>query len=132
MKLKNKQKVNVQKKSLISIVEEKFLQQNASLSLELNNIKTGDILRIGYKIPEGEKERIQFYEGLVIAQQNRSLSKTLTLRRSVQGIGIEQIFLINSPKIVSITKKQSSKVRRSKLYFMRYLKGKATRLKVDR
>ena len=92
-------------------------------------VKVGDILRIGYIIPEGDKERTQYYEGLVISKQNKGLGKTFTLRRTVQGIGVEQVFLLNSPKIVSILKKQASKVRRSKLYFIRALKGKATRLK---
>ena len=92
-------------------------------------IEVGDILRIGYTIYEGSKERVQYYEGVVIAKQNRGLGKSFTIRRSVQGIGIEQVFLLNSPKIVSITKKQSSKVRRAKLYFLRGLTGKATRLK---
>nr|AIM52763.1 50S ribosomal protein L19 [Ochromonas sp. CCMP1393] len=94
--------------------------------------KPGDILRIGYKIPEGDKERIQFYEGLVISIKNRTLSKTFKVRRTVQGIGVEQTFIFNSPKIVSITRKQASKVRRAKLYFIRELKGKASRLKIKR
>ena len=89
----------------------------------------GDNVKIGVKIIEGNKERVQFYEGLVIAKQNRGLGKSFTIRRTVQGIGVEQVFLLNSPKIVSITKKQSSKVRRAKLYFIRALRGKATRLK---
>jgi large subunit ribosomal protein L19 len=89
----------------------------------------GDIIRLGYLIPEGEKERTQYYEGLIISKNNRNLGKSFTLRRTVAGIGVEQIFLVNSPKIVSITKKQSSKVRRAKLYFIRSLSGKATRLK---
>jgi large subunit ribosomal protein L19 len=112
---------------LLKIVEEKFLQKNNNI-----DIKTGDILKIAYKIQEGDKERIQNYEGLVICKQNRGLGKSFTLRRNVQGIGIEQIFLLNSPKIVSIVKKQSSKVRRSKLYYIRFLSGKATRLKIKR
>ena len=112
---------------ILKIFEQGNMKDNTSPS-----IQTGDILRIGYKIPEGDKERIQFYEGLVIAKQNRSISQTFTLRRNVQGIGVEQIFLVHSPKIVSIVKKQESKVRRAKLYFMRSLQGKATRLKVKR
>ena len=68
-------------------------------------------------------------KGVVIAKQNRGLGKSFTIRRTVQGIGVEQVFLLNSPKILSITKKQSSKVRRAKLYFLRGLTGKATRLK---
>lgn len=116
-------------KDLLKLIEEKHF---SDLDRSETAIKPGDILRVGYKIPEGDKERIQFYEGLVISIQNRTLSKTFKLRRIVQGIGVEQTFVLNSPKIVSITKKQSSKVRRAKLYFIRALKGKASRLKVKR
>lgn len=116
----------------IQYIESKFLNQSSIPESQKNLIEVGDILRIGYNIPEGEKERIQYYEGLVISKQNRGLGKTFTLRRSVQGIGVEQIFLIHSPKILSIIKKQSSKVRRAKLYFIRSLTGKATRLKVKK
>jgi large subunit ribosomal protein L19 len=93
------------------------------------NVAVGDVIRLGYTIPEGEKERTQYYEGLIISIQNRGLGKSFTLRRTVQGIGVEQIFLAHSPKIISINKKQSSKVRRAKLYFIRSLRGKSTRLK---
>jgi len=118
--------------SAIDYIEKKFLKQNPTTDSQRNTIQVGDILRIGYNIPEGEKECIQYYEGLVIAKQNRGLGKTFTLRRSVQGIGIEQIFLVHSPKILSIVKKQSSKVRRAKLYFIRSLTGKAARLKAKK
>ena len=118
--------------SAIDYIEKKFLKQNPTTDSQRSTIQVGDILRIGYNIPEGEKERIQYYEGLVIAKQNRGLGKTFTLRRSVQGIGIEQIFLVHSPKILSIVKKQSSKVRRAKLYFIRSLTGKAARLKAKK
>ena len=117
-------KENSSSVDLIKLVEAKFLK-NSSESIEV-----GDILRIGYIIPEGDKERTQYYEGVVIAKQNRGLGKSFTIRRSVQGIGVEQVFLLNSPKIVSVTKKQSSKVRRAKLYYLRALSGKSTRLKV--
>lgn len=113
----------------IQLIENKFLQDSFISSKAEKKIQIGDIIKIGYLIPEGDKERIQYYEGLIIAEKNRGLGKTITLRRSVQGIGIEQIFLLHSPKIVSIVYKQSSKVRRAKLYFVRSLKGKATRLK---
>jgi large subunit ribosomal protein L19 len=92
-------------------------------------IYPGDIIRVGYVIPEGDKERTQYYEGLVIATNNHGIRKTFTLRRSVQGVGLEQVFVLHSPKIVSIVKKQSSRVRRAKLYFIRNLNGKASRLK---
>lgn len=115
-------------KSYINFIEQKHI--NKALSEEQSLIKPGNILRIGYKIPEGDKERIQYYEGLVIGVQNRTLSKTFKIRRMVQGIGVEQTFLANSPKIVSILKKQTSKIRRAKLFFVRHLTGKSARLKI--
>ena len=118
-----------QLKNYVQLVETKFLENSFIHNSFKEGVKVGDILRIGYIIPEGDKERTQYYEGLVISKQNKGLGKTFTLRRTVQGIGVEQVFLLNSPKIVSILKKQASKVRRSKLYFIRALKGKATRLK---
>jgi large subunit ribosomal protein L19 len=113
----------------VQVVESKYLKPTALLDEQKNVIEVGDIIKIGYLIPEGDKERIQLYEGLIISISNKGLGKSFTLRRTVQGIGVEQVFLANSPKIVSIIKKQSSKVRRAKLYFLRYLSGKSTRLK---
>ena len=108
------------------MVEEKFLRKSENLY----QVEIGDIVRIGYIIPEGDKERTQYYEGVVIAKQNKGLGKSFTIRRSVQGVGVEQVFLVYSPKIVSIVRKQASKVRRAKLYYLRELTGKSTRLKV--
>ena len=125
---KSLQKENSSSINLVKLVEAKYLKNPFPNSDDI--IEIGDILRIGYIIPEGDKERTQYYEGVVIAKQNRGLGKSFTIRRSVQGIGVEQVFLQNSPKIVSITKKQSSKVRRAKLYYLRELSGKSTRLKV--
>ena len=125
---KSLQKENSSSVNLIKLVEAKFLKNPCEHLKE--GIEIGDIIRVGYLIPEGDKDRTQFYEGVVIAKQNRGLGKSFTLRRSVQGIGVEQVFLLNSPKIVSVTRKQSSKVRRAKLYYLRELSGKATKLKV--
>jgi large subunit ribosomal protein L19 len=122
----NLQKENSISYNLIKIIEAKHLKNLTNLK---HIIEVGDIVKIGYLIPEGEKDRTQYYEGLIIAKNNRGLGQSFTLRRTVQGIGVEQIFLINSPKIISIVKKQSSKVRRAKLYYIRYLSGKSTRLK---
>jgi large subunit ribosomal protein L19 len=108
--------------SLLQQVEEQYLRPDIA-----SQISIGDIIRLGYQIREGEKERVQYYEGLVIAKQNKGLGQSFTLRRSVQGIGVEQMFFTHSPKILSITKKQASKVRRAKLYFIRHLTGKATK-----
>jgi large subunit ribosomal protein L19 len=115
--------------NLIEHVEQKYRKIHTIKGSTNNQIQIGDLVRIGYNIPEGEKERIQYYEGLIISQSNRGLGKSFTLRRTVQGIGVEQIFLFHSPKIVSIVKKQSYKVRRAKLYFVRDLIGKS-KLKV--
>jgi large subunit ribosomal protein L19 len=129
-----KNQTNLQNKKtpsidLIKYVEAKYLKPMNIAGSKTNNLEVGDIIRLGYLIPEGEKERTQYYEGLIISKSNRNLGKSFTLRRTVAGVGVEQIFLLNSPKIVSVTKKQSSKVRRAKLYFIRSLSGKATRLK---
>lgn len=126
IKIENSQATS---KNIIHYIEKKYLKSSNESANPSCDVNPGDIVRIAYKIPEGEKERIQYYEGLVISKQNRTLSKTFKIRRSVQGIGVEQTFLVNSPKIVSITLKQSSKVRRAKLYFLRKLQGKSARLK---
>jgi large subunit ribosomal protein L19 len=114
----------------IKYIEKKNQNKYSEQVRKKDSIQVGDIIRLAYLIPEGDKERTQYYEGLIIAIKNYGLGKTFTLRRSVQNIGIEQIFLLNSPKIISITKKQSSKVRRAKLYFIRNLQKKSTRLKI--
>lgn len=108
---------------IIANVEKKFLKQ------DYPKIKIGDNINVGIKIIEGNKERIQFYEGVVIAKKNTSTNTTLTVRKILDGIGIERIFLLHSPKVDSIRILRSAKIRRSKLYYLRKLKGKASRLK---
>lgn len=114
-------KLNVQQ--IVSGVEANFLKEDVPA------VRIGDNIKVGVKIIEGNKERVQFYEGTVIAKKNSSINTTITVRKTFQGIGIERIFLIHSPKIDSIKILRSSKVRRSKLYYLRNLKGKASRLK---
>ena len=114
-------KLNTQK--TINNVEKSFLKN------DLPTLKIGDNVKIGVKIIEGNKERVQFYEGTIIAKKNTSINTTITVRKTLQGIGVERIFLVHSPKVDSITVLRSSKVRRSKLYYLRNLKGKASRLK---
>jgi len=103
--------------------------ENGFLKKDLPVLQIGDNVKIGVKIIEGNKERVQFYEGTILAKKNSSINTTITVRKTLQGIGIERIFLIHSPKIDSINVLRSSKVRRSKLYYLRNLKGKASRLK---
>jgi large subunit ribosomal protein L19 len=114
-------KLNAQK--TISDLESSFLKKDLPI------LQIGDNVKIGVKIIEGNKERVQFYEGIILAKKNSSINTTITVRKVLQGIGIERVFLINSPKIDSITVLRSSKVRRAKLYYLRNLKGKASRLK---
>nr|UHY41256.1 ribosomal protein L19 [Thalassionema frauenfeldii] len=118
----------IMQKSVVSCnstlnIEDKFLKKNLPI------LKIGDKIRVGLKIIEGNKERVQSYIGIIIAKKNSSINSTITVRKSLQETGIERVFLIHSPKIDSITVLQSSKVRRSKLYFLRNLKGKASRLR---
>ena len=115
--------MNLNGQQLLNNIQNQFLKSN------LPKIKIGDNVKIGVKIIEGNKERIQFYEGTIIAKKNTSINTTIIVRKVLQGIGIERIFLIHSPKIDSIKILRSSKVRRSKLYYLRTLKGKASRLK---
>ena len=103
--------------------------ENNFLKNDLPILRIGDSVRVGVKIIEGNKERVQFYEGTIIAQKNSSINKTITVRKVLQGIGVERIFLIHSPKIDSIKVLGSAKVRRAKLYYLRGLQGKASRLK---
>ncbi|MBP6755728.1 MAG: 50S ribosomal protein L19 [Bacteroidia bacterium] len=102
---------------------------NSFIKPDLPKIQIGDTVKLGIKIIEGNKERIQFYEGTIIAKKNSSINTTITVRKVLQGIGIERIFLIHSPKVASIEVIRHSKVSRSKLYYLRNLRGKASRLK---
>ena len=114
-------KLNTQK--IINDIESNFIKNDLPL------LRIGDNVRIGVKIVEGNKERVQFYEGTIIAKKNSSINTTITVRKVLQGVGIERVFLIHSPKIDSIKVLSSAKVRRSKLYYLRNLRGKASRLK---
>ena len=111
--------------------KQKYLDdlQNQFFKSNLPTLEVGDGVKIGVKIIEGTKERIQFYEGTIIAKKNSSINTTITVRKMLQGIGVERVFLIHSPKLDSIQVLRSSKVRRSKLYYLRNLRGKASRLK---
>jgi large subunit ribosomal protein L19 len=98
------------------------------LNLTIPNITVGDTIKLGVSITEGNKERIQFTEGVIIAKKGSGLNATITLRRVMQGVGVERVYLVNSPKLKSLEILRSSKVRRSKLYYLRTRFGKATRL----
>jgi large subunit ribosomal protein L19 len=91
--------------------------------------RPGDTVRVQVKIKEGEKERLQAFEGTVIAKKNSGISETVTVRKISFGQGVERIFPVHAPVVDSIEIVRTGKVRRAKLYYLRDLKGKAARLK---
>ncbi len=99
------------------------------LNDKLPIIHVGDTVKVGVRIREGNKERTQPYEGTVIAKRHGGINATITVRRIFQGIGVERVFLIHSPRIASIKVLRRGKVRRAKLYYLRDRVGKATRIK---
>ncbi len=96
---------------------------------DLPEIYIGDTVRVGVRIREGEKERVQPYEGTVIARRNGGINETITVRKVFQGIGVERVFLLHSPLVDAIKIIRRGRVRRAKLYYLRDRVGKATRVK---
>jgi len=118
-------KFNSQK--IITNLQEKF--SKTSTNTDIPNVKVGQNVKIGVKIKEGDRERIQFFEGIIMSKNGSALNSTITVRKVLQGVAVERIFLIHSPRVASIKILRSSKVRRSKLYYLRNLRDKASRLK---
>ena len=96
---------------------------------EVPLFKAGDSVAVHYKIKEGEKERIQIFEGIVIARRGTSIKETFTVRKISYGVGTERIFPVHSKQIDKIEVKKKGKVRRAKLYYIRGLSKKASRIK---
>ena len=96
---------------------------------DLPTIYVGDTVRVGVKIREGDKERVQPYEGVVIAKASSGIAQNITVRRAFQGIGVERVFLLHSPRIENVKVMRRGKVRRAKLYYLRQRTGKSARLK---
>ena len=93
------------------------------------NFRVGDRVKVHIKVTEGDTERIQVFDGVIISIRGSGVSKTFTVRKVSYGVGVERIFPVNSPKIEKIELVRSNKVRRAKLTYLRNLKGKAARLK---
>ncbi len=111
------------KEKLIQLVEENYIRT------DMPQFKAGDTIVVHYKVKEGEKERIQLFEGVVIRVNGGGVAKTFTVRKVTGGVGVERIIPINSPMIEKIEVKRIGKVRRSKLYYLRELSGKKARIK---
>ena len=103
--------------------------ENEQLKKELPEIYVGDTGKVGVKITEGNKERVQPYEGVVIAKRHGGINETITVRRIFQGIGVERVFMLHSPQGASLKVERRGKVRRAKLFYLRDRVGKATRVK---
>ena len=99
------------------------------LAKELTPVQIGDTVRVQVKVVEGSRERLQAFEGTVIARRNGSCRETFTVRRVSYGIGVERTFPIHSPRVDSITVIRRGKVRRAKLYYLRARVGKAAKVK---
>ena len=103
--------------------------EREQLKKQLPEIYVGDTVKVGVKITEGNKERVQPYEGVVIAKRHGGLNQTITVRRIFQGIGVERVFMLHSPQVASLKVERRGKVRRAKLFYLRDRVGKATRVK---
>ena len=103
--------------------------EREQLKKQLPEIYVGDTVKVGVKITEGNKERVQPYEGVVIAKRHGGLNQTITVRSIFQGIGVERVFMLHSPQVASLKVERRGKVRRAKLFYRRDRVGKATRVK---
>jgi large subunit ribosomal protein L19 len=110
----------------------KFVEEQAIVKQEVPAFKAGDTVAVHYKIREGNKERIQIYQGVVIQRNSVGVNETFTVRKMSNGVGVERIFPINSPNIEKIDVVNFGKVRRAKLFYLRALTGKAARIKSKR
>src|SRR6202051_2567635 len=105
----------------------KFIQKN--LKTDIPEFRPGDTIRVHVKIKEGDKERLQAFEGTLIARHNTGMGETITVRKISFGNGVERIFPIHAPVVDHIDIVRTGRVRRAKLYYLRGLKGKAARLR---
>ena len=106
-----------------------FIETQKEYLRELPAFRPGDTLRVNVRVREGEKERIQAFEGVCIARKNGGISETFTVRKVSSGVGVERIFPLHSPSVESVTVVRQGRVRRAKLYYLRNLRGKAARIR---
>ncbi len=113
----------------MNIIEELELEQIKSLGKSIPDFSSGDTVKVGYKVTEGSRSRVQNYEGVVISRQGGSgISASFTVRKISFGEGVERVFPLHSPNIDNITVVRRGKVRRSKLYYLRSRRGKSARI----
>lgn len=103
--------------------------EQAFLKTDLPDLRPGDTVKVMVRIREGNKERLQGYEGVIIRLSGSGLSATVTVRRVFQGVGVERVFLLHSPMVESIKVSRRGRVRRARIYYMRQRSGKAARIR---
>ncbi|NBP98692.1 MAG: 50S ribosomal protein L19, partial [Synechococcaceae bacterium WB6_3A_227] len=108
-----------EKKRKLSAAELISSFESSQLKSDLPEIYVGDTVKVGVRISEGNKERIQPYEGVVIAKRHGGMHQTITVRRIFQGIGVERVFMLHSPQVATINVERRGKVRRAKLFYLR-------------
>ncbi len=108
------------------------LVEREQLRTDLQDFRVGDTIRVHVKIVEGEKERVQPFEGVVIRKKRGGIRSTFTVRKISYGVGVERIFPLHSPRIDQIDVISHGRVRRAKLFYLRHLKGKAARIKTQK
>src|SRR6476659_10622250 len=106
-----------------------FIETQKEWLRDLPAFRAGDTLRVNVRVKEGEKERIQAFEGVCIARRGSGVSASFTVRKISNGVGVERIFPLHSPMLADINVVRRGRVRRAKLYYLRHLTGKATRIK---
>ena len=106
--------------------------EKEQMRIDLPSFNVGDTVRVHFKIVEGEKERIQVFEGVVIRKRKGGVGATFTVRKVSYGIGVERIFPLHSPRIEKIEIVNRGRVRRARLYYLRKLRGKAARIKTKK
>ncbi|MEE9196636.1 MAG: 50S ribosomal protein L19 [bacterium] len=102
--------------------------EKSQMRMDVPSFKPGDTVKVHFRIVEGEKERVQVFEGVVIARKGGGSKETFTVRKVSYGVGVERIFPLHSPQVEKIEVVRQGKVRRAKLYYLRKLKGKASRI----
>ena len=115
--------------NLIQTLEAEAIE---NLGKDIPEFRAGDTVRVGVKVVEGQRERVQNFEGVVIARSNRGKGSNFTVRKMSYGVGVERIFPLHSPVIEKLEVKARGKVRRSRLFYLRELRGKAARIKERR
>ena len=111
------------KHPLVQIIE------NAQLKSDIPAFAPGDTVIVSVKVKEGERERLQAFEGVVIAKKNRGLNSAFTVRKISSGVGVERVFQTHSPVVAKVEVKRRGDVRRDKIYYLRVLSGKAARIR---